>query len=190
MHIFTDGSSKLYNDLRTSGVGVYCRAPIRLEVSEPITSGACTNSEAEWIALTVAVLWTIENWPTLSRDGETEVVFCTDSNYVLKSITEWIYAWEANGWKSKNGSAPQHLHYAKAVDAALRYLRHNLGAEVSLQWVKAHTSGTVGAEVEGNREADLLAGDGRKRGTPGPHRDLVCRARSLVSSLERRGSAA
>lgn len=187
MHVFTDGSSKLHDGLRTSGIGVYCHSPIRLRVSEPVTPDACTNSEAEWIAVTVAVLWAIENWPTLSRDGETEVVFCTDSNYVLKSVTEWIYVWKANGWRSRNGSEPQHLQYARAVDAALRYLRHNLGAEVSLQWVKAHTTSTLGLEVEGNREADLLAGDGRKRGTPGAHGDLVSRARLLVSSLERRG---
>lgn len=190
MYVFTDGSSKLQGDSRTSGIGVYCQGPIRVQVSEPLTIGSSTNSEAEWVALAVAALWVIENWPSLSHRGETEVVFCTDSSYVLRSITEWIYVWEANGWKSKTGAEPQHLQYAKAVDAMLRYMRHNLGADVYLQWVKAHTIGVTGLEVEGNREADLLAGNGRKRGTAGEHSALVSRISLLVSSLEPCGPAA
>ncbi|KNZ49933.1 uncharacterized protein VP01_468g2 [Puccinia sorghi] len=53
--------------------------------------------------------------------------------------------------------------------------RNTCRAEVFLQWVKAHTAKAVGLEVEGNKEADLLAGDGRKRGVPGPHEDLARR---------------
>ena len=52
-----------------------------------------TNNRMEMTAV-------IEALKTLREDASAEVH--TDSEYLLKGITEWVYKWQANGWKTKD----------------------------------------------------------------------------------------
>ncbi len=67
----------------------------------------------------------------------------TDSQYLVKSMTEWIPGWKAKGWKKKDGEL-------KNVDLLQELDRLNHVHTVSWKWVKGH------AGNPGNERADEL----------------------------------
>ncbi|MCM1129207.1 MAG: ribonuclease HI [Alistipes senegalensis] len=76
------------------------------------------------------------------------VILHTDSQYVKKGITEWIYGWKAKGWKTAARQPVKNTDLWQALDAA--QAQH----EISWQWVKGH------AGHPGNERADALANQG------------------------------
>ena len=69
----------------------------------------------------------------------------TDSNYVLKGITQWIKAWKKNNWKTYNGGELKNKSLWLQLDKLNNF--HNV------KWtkVKAHSG------IFGNERADYLA---------------------------------
>ena len=76
------------------------------------------------------------------------VVVHTDSQYVLKGISEWIHGWKARGWKTAAKAPVKNVDLWQALDAA--QARHT----IEWRWVKGH------AGHEGNERADALANKG------------------------------
>lgn len=72
----------------------------------------------------------------------------TDSQYVMKGISEWIHAWKRRGWLTADKKPVKNDDLWKRLDAAR--LRH----EVDWRWVKGH------AGHEFNERADVLARQG------------------------------
>ena len=72
----------------------------------------------------------------------------TDSQYVMKGISEWIHGWKARGWKTADKKPVKNDDLWKRLDAARQ--RH----EVHWRWVKGH------AGHEWNERADALANRG------------------------------
>ena len=95
-----------------------------------------TNNRMELTAI-------IEALAALNRPCE--VVLHTDSQYVLKGITEWIEGWKARGWKTA-AKAP-----VKNVDLWLNLDAEQARHHIEWRWVRGH-SGHVG-----NERADALA---------------------------------
>ena len=69
----------------------------------------------------------------------------TDSQYVMKGITQWISGWKAKGWKTADKSPVKNEDLWKRLDAARA--RH----DVDWRWIKGH----AGHEL--NERADALA---------------------------------
>ncbi|WP_374656481.1 ribonuclease HI [Phenylobacterium sp.] len=69
----------------------------------------------------------------------------TDSTYVMKGISEWIFGWKKRGWKTADGKPVKNDDLWRRLDAARA--RH----DVSWNWVKGH----AGHEL--NERADALA---------------------------------
>jgi ribonuclease HI len=69
----------------------------------------------------------------------------TDSQYVMKGISEWIHSWKRRGWKTADKKPVKNDDLWKRLDEAR--LRH----EVDWRWVKGH------AGHEFNERADELA---------------------------------
>jgi ribonuclease HI len=98
-----------------------------------------TNNRMELMAAIVAL-------ETLKRPSR--VLLHTDSQYVLKGMTEWIVGWKRRGWITadkkpvKNVDLWQRLEKA-AAPHALRWA-----------WVRGHTGDP------GNEQADALANQG------------------------------
>ena len=69
----------------------------------------------------------------------------TDSQYVMKGISEWIHGWKRRGWKTADKKPVKNDDLWMRLDAAR--LRH----EVDWRWVKGH------AGHEFNERADELA---------------------------------
>ncbi len=56
----------------------------------------------------------------------------TDSQYVIKGISRWIYHWKINNWKTANAEGVKNKKQWKQLDRLLN------GRYVELQWVRAH----------------------------------------------------
>lgn len=69
----------------------------------------------------------------------------SDSNYVLKGITEWMNNWKKRGWKTASKSPVKNEDLWRRLDAAIA--RH----EIEWLWVKGHSGD------KGNDRADALA---------------------------------
>ena len=74
-----------------------------------------------------------------------KVQIFTDSKYVKSGITEWIYNWKKNGWKTANKQEFKN----KALWQELDILANEF--EISWNWVKAHSADEL------NNEVDLIA---------------------------------
>lgn len=76
------------------------------------------------------------------------VVLHTDSQYVMKGITEWISGWKRKDWRTADGKPVKNIDLWQRLDTAR--LRHT----VEWRWVKGHDGD------EGNELADALANEG------------------------------
>jgi ribonuclease HI len=76
------------------------------------------------------------------------VAICTDSQYVLKGITEWLPNWVRRGWKTVN-KAP-----VKNADLWQRLVAATAAHRVEWEWVKGHSGHPE------NERADSLANHG------------------------------
>ena len=75
----------------------------------------------------------------------TKVQIFTDSKYVKLGITEWIYNWKKNGWKTANKESVKNRELWEELD----FLTNEF--EISWNWVKAHSNDKL------NNEVDLIA---------------------------------
>ena len=78
------------------------------------------------------------------RKGSKVQIF-TDSKYVKSGITEWIYNWKKNGWKTANKQEVKNKDLWTELDILANEF------EVSWNWVKAHSNDEL------NNEVDLIA---------------------------------
>ena len=81
-------------------------------------------------------------------EPNSRVKLYTDSQYVMKGITEWIRNWKARSWKTSANKPVKNADLWRELDAARD--QH----EVDWVWVKGH------AGHEGNERADELANRG------------------------------
>ncbi|CAN7518807.1 ribonuclease HI [Phenylobacterium sp. LjRoot164] len=72
----------------------------------------------------------------------------TDSTYVMKGISEWIFGWKKRGWKTADGKPVKNDDLWRRLDTARGR------QDVSWNWVKGH----AGHEL--NERADALARKG------------------------------
>ncbi|MES2934152.1 MAG: ribonuclease HI [Pseudomonadota bacterium] len=136
IEIFTDGACK-----GNPGAGGW-GALLMVDGHEKELFGGeanTTNNRMEMRAV-------IEALSALTRPCE--VVLHTDSQYVLKGITEWLAGWKARGWKTAAKAPVKNVDLWQALDAA--QARH----QIQWRWVRGH-SGHVG-----NERADMLANRG------------------------------
>jgi ribonuclease HI len=100
---------------------------------------ATTNNRMELTAV-------IEALGALKRPSR--VILHTDSQYVMKGITEWIHGWKAKGWKTAAKEPVKNAELWRKLDEACA--RH----EIEWVWVRGHSG------HNGNERADALANKG------------------------------
>ena len=74
-----------------------------------------------------------------------KVQIFTDSKYVKLGITEWIYNWKKNGWKTANKQPVKNKELWTKLDLLTNEF------EIDWNWVKAHSTDKL------NNEVDLIA---------------------------------
>ncbi len=65
--------------------------------------------------------------------GSKVVRLHTDSRYVKKGITEWIFYWQVNDWTTANGTRAKH------IDLWKYFLKLTSGRIVQFVWIKGHS---------------------------------------------------
>jgi len=66
--------------------------------------------------------------------NETELRIVTDSRYVIKGLTEWMYNWKLNHWYTAQGKKVKNIKYWKTYET----LANN--KYIEFEWVKGHHS--------------------------------------------------
>ncbi|MEA4837025.1 MAG: ribonuclease HI [Rhodospirillaceae bacterium] len=131
--LFTDGACS--GNPGPGGWGAILRwRDVEKELSgaEPQT----TNNRMELTAV-------IEGLRAINRSCQVRIV--TDSQYVLKGVTEWLAGWKARGWKTADKKPVKNEDLWRALEAETT--RHT----ISWLWVKGHAGHAE------NERADALA---------------------------------
>ena len=140
VEVITDGACK--GNPGPGGWGVL----LRLGRHEKEMSGhdhATTNNRMEMTAVLRALNALIE---------PCDVVFHTDSRYVIDGMTKWIHGWKRRGWKTAAGDPVKNQDLVMALEAEIE--RHS---HVRWHWVKGHETGAQHAHKVLNDRADRLA---------------------------------
>ena len=134
IHIFTDGAC--VGNPGPGGWGVVVQHKDKtclFSGHEPQT----TNNRMEM----TAVIRALEG----CQHHDTIRIF-SDSQYVVKGITDWVQRWEKNGWKNSKKKDVENRDLWEILLALSRCF-----SQLSWQWVKGHSQCT------GNAAADRLA---------------------------------
>src|SRR3989344_9313701 len=100
-----------------------------------------TNNRMELMACIRALEFTISN----SQFSNQSVQINTDSEYVMKGITEWVEKWQMKGWKTANKKPVLNQ------DLWQKLLQVKEGKNVDWKYVAGHTG------VDLNERADEIA---------------------------------
>ena len=100
-----------------------------------------TNNRME---LTAAIR-ALEHFPE-----KAQIEIRCDSQYVVKSVTEWMQGWKAKGWRTTTGDV-------KNVELMKRLDELNAARDVKWTWVRGHAGDPL------NERADRLAAQGRRQ---------------------------
>ena len=95
-----------------------------------------TNNQMELLA-------PIEALKKIPKGSKVQIF--TDSKYVKSGITEWIYNWKKNGWKTAKKQEVKNKDLWTELDILANKF------EISWNWVKAHSTDEL------NNEVDLIA---------------------------------
>ncbi len=80
----------------------------------------------------MALAGAIATFALLSRKGNRfRVLFVSDSEYLVKGMTNWVPAWIAKGWRRKGGKIENLALWQKLVQAVT-------GHDVTWRWVRGH----------------------------------------------------
>jgi ribonuclease HI len=129
VEIFTDGACR-----GNPGPGGWA-ALLRKDGQERMISGAegeTTNNRMELMAAIEALE---------ALDQPTELTLTTDSQYVRQGITQWIFGWKKNGWKTAAKQPVKNQVLWQRLDQAVA--THS----VEWRWVKGHS---------GHRENEMV----------------------------------
>ena len=100
-----------------------------------------TNNQMEMKA-TLEAIRSLEHQPG-------PITIYTDSVYVIRGITQWIWGWMRNGWKTGEGKDVSNKELWQALSTAVGH-RKKLG-EINWKYVRGHTG------VPGNERCDEIA---------------------------------
>ena len=136
IEIYTDGACK-----GNPGVGGWGALLVAGNKEKELFGGEkeTTNNRMELMAV-------IQALTALKRPCQ--ITLHTDSQYVLKGITEWITGWKAKGWKTASKAPVKNVDLWQQLDEARNV------HEIDWRWVRGHTG------HPGNERADQLANRG------------------------------
>jgi len=144
--IYTDGSS---NQVR-AGYGVVFtqndqmvstfKGPIPLDIYP-----TQTNNQSELYAILIAMK---------ESRGYNKILIKSDSDYSIKSLTEWFHGWIKNSWKTSKGTDVLNKELIMTILAEINW-GHPNERSITFEHINAHCG------IKFNELADRLANEGR-----------------------------
>ena len=131
--VFTDGACK-GNGSKNAKAGYAAVFPNHphLDICEPLRGETRTNNRAEYTACIRALEQCEIEDPGLGKT----VYMYTDSQLLLKTVTQWIRGWKQNGWKKSDGCPILNM------DLVIRLDNLSIRRKITWRWVAAHTDRT------------------------------------------------
>ena len=128
--IYTDGSC-----LENPGKGGWAAIIINNGQKTQIKGSKknTTNNQMELLA-------PIEALKKIPKGSKVQIF--TDSKYVKLGITEWIYNWKKNGWRTSNKQKVKNKDLWTKLDTLTKEF------EISWNWVKGHSIDSLNNEVD------------------------------------------
>jgi ribonuclease HI len=105
-----------------------------------------SGSEAHTTNNRMELLAAIRGVEALKNPGTTARIY-TDSQYVIKGISEWVASWKRRGWKTADKKPVKNQDLWERLDQLAE--QH----EIEWHWVRGHSG------VEGNERVDQLANE-------------------------------
>jgi ribonuclease HI len=121
--VYTDGAAE-----GNPGPGGYCaivRLPGQPDRELSGSSIHTTNNKMELMAAIAGLRAAVEA-------GAAEITVVSDSEYLVKGMTEWLPEWERRGWKTASGQPVKNQDLWQQLAALTR------GRQVHWQWIKSH----------------------------------------------------
>ena len=131
--VYTDGSC-LENPGKGGWAAIIINDSGRIEIK-----GSKENTTNNQMELTAPIM-ALKKIPQGSK-----VQIFTDSKYVKSGITEWIYNWKKNGWKTADKKEVKNKNLWTELDDLSNAF------DIEWIWVKAHSTDEL------NNEVDLMA---------------------------------
>ena len=131
--VYTDGSC-LENPGKGGWAAIIINDSGRIEIK-----GSKDNTTNNQMELTAPIM-ALKRIPQGSK-----VQIFTDSKYVKSGITQWIYNWKKNGWKTADKKEVKNKNLWTELDDLSNAF------DIEWIWVKAHSTDEL------NNEVDLLA---------------------------------
>ncbi len=174
--------SKLYTDGACSGnpgpggwgTVVYFEDGICHELGG--RDGATTNNRMEMQAAIAALQFFADSQQT------SPCILYTDSEYLIKGITQWVKGWKKKGWKTAAGKPVLNQDLWETLDNLDRQVQSQTKTPVSWQHVRGH-SGDIG-----NERCDTIA-RGFSGGKPPQLRQRSTMEMSKISIAEPNSTA-
>jgi ribonuclease HI len=111
------------------------------------------GAEEETTNNRMELMGAISGLEALSKE-DCDVVLTTDSQYVMKGITEWMDGWKSRNWKTAAKKPVKNQDLWKRLEEACQ--KH----QIEWQWVKGHSGHTENEIVDqlANKAIDELLG--------------------------------
>ena len=99
------------------------------------------GAEEETTNNRMELMGAIQGLEALTKE-DCQVVLTTDSQYVMKGITEWMDGWKSRNWKTAAKKAVKNQDLWQRLDEACQ--KH----QIEWQWVKGHSGHTENEIVD------------------------------------------
>lgn len=111
-------------------------------------NASTTNNRMEMTAVLSALNYCISGSKSQS---ETQIQIFTDSVYVIRGITQWIFGWKKRGWKTAENEDVSNRDIWVELDEAVKKAKSILNADIKWHFIKGHSG------VPGNERCDEIA---------------------------------
>ena len=109
---------------------------------------ATTNNRMEMTAILEALNFCAHRY----SQGEVESIqIFTDSVYLIRGITQWIFGWKKRGWKNAENEEVSNKDIWIELDKTVQLVKKKINCPLKWNFVKGHTG------VEGNERCDVIA---------------------------------
>lgn len=138
--IFTDGACSGNPGPGGWGAVVVCNGFVK-ELGGGLSQ--TTNNQMEILSVIESLKYSAKKLKSFSK-----VLVHTDSVYVIRGITQWIWGWKKNNWKTAEGNPVSNQTLWMELEDAVKEIKKI--APIEWHYVRGHT------DVPGNERCDVI----------------------------------
>ena len=160
-HMFSDGASRNNGKKRKGepqdGTYAYvvCKESEHGEVKTVLESSKFLPGATNNVAELTGMLRGLEQIFKLENDKRKTIIVCSDSQYVVKGASNWIWRWLGNGFTNNEGEPVANVGLWKEFVRIMAGNSHQ--NVVRFLWVKGHNDSCNSIQSVLNKRVDFLA---------------------------------